>query len=227
MQDGTTKILIFSQWSTLLDILEFLLREAGVTHLRLDGEVKGKARDVILRKFAKQKFSVLLINTFAGGQGVYVYMFSVGVSVAISFAVAFALTSETAFFTCIACLIIIRPESAMRELGIPLRSVVSTLLATFFAYSTTRRSFHTFRWNPFVDKQAIGRVDRPGQEKAITAVRFDSGTTIEQVLRAMQADKLQLADYALAGEDLDAAISQMREETMGNLMSIFASLSER
>ena len=70
-QDGTTKILIFSQWSTLLDVLEFLLREVGVSHLRLDGDVKGKARDAVLRKFAKQNFSVLLINTMAGGVGVY------------------------------------------------------------------------------------------------------------------------------------------------------------
>ena len=80
------------------------------------------------------------------------------------------------------------------------------------------------RWNPFVDLQAIGRVDRPGQKKKILAVRFDSGTSIEKVLRAMQADKKQLAGFAMDGEDMDAGITNIRTEEMGNLMSIFYAL---
>ena len=51
------------------------------------------------------------------------------------------------------------------------------------------------------------------------------GTSIEQVLEAMHADKEQLADYALLGEELDEKITQLRQETMGNLMAIFTSLA--
>ena len=60
---------MFSQWSSMLDIMEYQLREVGVTHLRLDGDVKGKARSAVLRQFEKGDYSVLLINIFAGGVG--------------------------------------------------------------------------------------------------------------------------------------------------------------
>lgn len=37
------------------------------------------------------------------------------------------------------------------------------------------------QWNPFVEKQAIGRVMRLGQKKKVTIVRYIVENTVEQV----------------------------------------------
>jgi superfamily II DNA or RNA helicase len=48
-------------------------------------------------------------------------------------------------------------------------------------------------WNPFVEKQAIARAHRLGQENKVTVLRFITRGTIEEKIIHLQVNKLQLA----------------------------------
>ncbi|KAI0623253.1 DNA repair and recombination protein RAD5C [Pyrenophora tritici-repentis] len=49
------------------------------------------------------------------------------------------------------------------------------------------------QWNPSVENQAIGRVIRLGQERAVTIIRYIMKDTIEEAVQSRQLRKLQLA----------------------------------
>ncbi|KAF2686440.1 hypothetical protein K458DRAFT_470145 [Lentithecium fluviatile CBS 122367] len=49
------------------------------------------------------------------------------------------------------------------------------------------------QWNPSIEKQAIGRVIRLGQEKQVTAIRYIADETVEQHIQTRQEKKLYLA----------------------------------
>ncbi|KAG6405487.1 hypothetical protein SASPL_133077 [Salvia splendens] len=65
-----SRILIFSQWTSMLDILEWTLDVIGVTYRRLDGSTQVKERQTIVDTYNKDT-SILacLLSTRAGGQG--------------------------------------------------------------------------------------------------------------------------------------------------------------
>jgi SNF2 family DNA or RNA helicase len=50
------------------------------------------------------------------------------------------------------------------------------------------------QWNPSVEAQAIGRVVRLGQQRAVTVVRYTMNKTVEKNVQNKQFRKLRLAD---------------------------------
>nr|VDC69113.1 unnamed protein product [Brassica rapa] len=64
------KSIVFSQWTSFLDLLEIPLRRRGIEFLRFDGKLAQKAREKVLKEFneTKQK-TVLLMSLKAGGVG--------------------------------------------------------------------------------------------------------------------------------------------------------------
>jgi SWI/SNF-related matrix-associated actin-dependent regulator of chromatin subfamily A3 len=48
------------------------------------------------------------------------------------------------------------------------------------------------QWNPAVEKQAIGRVVRMGQEKNATIIRYSVRNSVEQQIQTYQRRKMQL-----------------------------------
>ncbi|WZZ73012.1 hypothetical protein YC2023_084382 [Brassica napus] len=64
------KSIVFSQWTSFLDLLEIPLRRRGIGFLRFDGKLAQKAREKVLKEFneTKQK-TVLLMSLKAGGVG--------------------------------------------------------------------------------------------------------------------------------------------------------------
>nr|XP_019701689.1 protein CHROMATIN REMODELING 19 isoform X2 [Elaeis guineensis] len=68
-QDGH-RALIFSQWTTMLDILEWTLEVIGVTYRRLDGSTQVTERQNIVDTFNNDhSIFACLLSTRAGGQG--------------------------------------------------------------------------------------------------------------------------------------------------------------
>lgn len=71
--DKTTKAVIFSQWTSMLDIVGQALRLEkldGVKFGRLDGSMSQKAREEALKKFSSEAdFCILLVSLKAGGVG--------------------------------------------------------------------------------------------------------------------------------------------------------------
>ncbi|KQJ84074.1 protein CHROMATIN REMODELING 19 [Brachypodium distachyon] len=64
------RVLIFSQWTTMLDILEWTLEVIGVTYRRLDGGTPVIERQTIVDTFNNDRSIVAcLLSTRAGGQG--------------------------------------------------------------------------------------------------------------------------------------------------------------
>ena len=62
------KALVFSQWTSLLDLTEPHLREAGIRHVRLDGSTRDRAG--VVRSFQEEEETALmLVSLKAGGTG--------------------------------------------------------------------------------------------------------------------------------------------------------------
>ncbi|KAM1169870.1 hypothetical protein TB2_020031 [Malus domestica] len=64
------RVLIFSQWTSMLDILEWTLDVIGVTYRRLDGSTQVTERQTIVDTFNNDtSIFACLLSTRAGGQG--------------------------------------------------------------------------------------------------------------------------------------------------------------
>ncbi|CAH9117522.1 unnamed protein product [Cuscuta europaea] len=64
------RVLIFSQWTSMLDILEWALDVIGITYRRLDGSTAVVERQSLVDTFNKDtSISAFLLSTRAGGQG--------------------------------------------------------------------------------------------------------------------------------------------------------------
>ena len=68
--EPTTKSVVFSQFTSFLDLLAPALSAAGITWLRFDGSMAQKERAKVLAEFeSKTKFTILLLSLRAGGVG--------------------------------------------------------------------------------------------------------------------------------------------------------------
>ncbi|KAJ7455925.1 P-loop containing nucleoside triphosphate hydrolase protein [Mycena galericulata] len=66
------RVLIFSQWTDMLDLLEDFMALRGIAYLRLDGSVSRARRSMVIRMFQREdsEHKVFLISTKAGGLGI-------------------------------------------------------------------------------------------------------------------------------------------------------------
>ncbi len=67
--DEGRRVLLFSQFTGMLDLIEELLDAAGVRRLRLDGSTPARARADIVRRFQEGEVPLFLISLKAGGTG--------------------------------------------------------------------------------------------------------------------------------------------------------------
>ncbi len=63
------KAVLFSEWTTMLDITEPLLQERDIPYVRLDGSVPQKKRQQLVHTFQKDKNCKLFVTTNAGSTG--------------------------------------------------------------------------------------------------------------------------------------------------------------
>ena len=68
-KDPSSKSVVFSQWTSMLDLLSEPLSNSGFAFLRLDGTVPQAKRDEILTKFKTSDIPLLLVSLRAGGVG--------------------------------------------------------------------------------------------------------------------------------------------------------------
>ncbi|KAJ7110364.1 P-loop containing nucleoside triphosphate hydrolase protein [Mycena crocata] len=66
------RVLIFSQWTDMLDLLEDHMALRGIAYLRLDGSTSRARRGMVIRMFQRDdsQYKVFLISTKAGGLGI-------------------------------------------------------------------------------------------------------------------------------------------------------------
>jgi SNF2 family DNA or RNA helicase len=66
----TTKSVVFSQWTSMLDLVEIALERNGIRFVRLDGRMQRKDREIAVENFKTDKgVSVCLISLKVGGIG--------------------------------------------------------------------------------------------------------------------------------------------------------------
>ena len=64
-------MLVFSQWTRLLDLLELLMLDINMKYLRLDGSTPVKVRQEYIDNYnADTSITVFLLSTKAGGLGI-------------------------------------------------------------------------------------------------------------------------------------------------------------
>lgn len=67
--DDTRKAILFSEWTTMLDLIEPLLKKRKLRFVRLDGSVPQKQRQALVHEFQTDPHCRLFITTNAGSTG--------------------------------------------------------------------------------------------------------------------------------------------------------------
>ncbi len=68
-EDEARKVILFSEWTTMLDLIEKILDRRKLNFVRLDGKVPQKKRKVLVDKFQNDPDCKLFITTNAGSTG--------------------------------------------------------------------------------------------------------------------------------------------------------------
>ncbi len=63
------KVLLFSEWTSMLDLIEPLAKKRGVEFVRLDGDVPQKQRAALVQRFQSESECRLFLTTNAGSTG--------------------------------------------------------------------------------------------------------------------------------------------------------------
>ncbi|KAM9831363.1 chromodomain-helicase-DNA-binding protein 1-like [Neosynchiropus ocellatus] len=69
LQKGGHRVLLFSQLTRMLDILQDYMEYRGYSYERLDGSVRGEERNLAVKNFSSNDIFVFLLSTKAGGVG--------------------------------------------------------------------------------------------------------------------------------------------------------------
>lgn len=71
LRSGGHRVLIFTQMSKMLDVLEVFLNIHGFTYMRLDGSTKPEQRQILMQKFNNDSRTfAFILSTRSGGVGV-------------------------------------------------------------------------------------------------------------------------------------------------------------
>lgn len=135
-------MLVFSQFTSMLDLVAEDLREAGTEFALLSGQTKD--RKAVLEAFQKGNAPVFLLSLKAGGVG-----------------------------------------------------LTLTEADTVILYDPW--------WNPAVERQAMDRAHRIGQDKPVFVYRLVAKGTVEEKILSLQARKQALADALLSNPDTPIA----------------------
>ena len=68
-EEKDRKIVLFSEWTTMLNLIEEILERLGLTFVRLDGSVPQKERQQLVHRFQNESACRLFITTNAGSTG--------------------------------------------------------------------------------------------------------------------------------------------------------------
>ncbi|XP_072294945.1 chromodomain-helicase-DNA-binding protein 1-like [Eucyclogobius newberryi] len=69
LHKGGHRVLVFSQMTRILDILQDYMEYRGYSYERLDGSVRGEERNLAVKNFSTNEIFVFLLSTKAGGVG--------------------------------------------------------------------------------------------------------------------------------------------------------------
>ena len=135
--EAPIKSVVFSGWTSHLDLIELALNKVGIKYCRLDGKMTRLARTQAMETFREDaSVHVILVSIMAGGLGLN-------------------LTAGNNVF-------VMEPQ-----------------------------------FNPAAEAQAVDRVHRLGQTRAVRIIRFIMNGSFEENMLEIQAKKIQLANLSM------------------------------
>lgn len=150
------RVLVFSQFVEMLDLIAKDLNSMGIKYLTLTGQTRDRA--TVLKDFKEGDASVFLMSLKAGGVG-----------------------------------------------------LTLTEADTVILYDPW--------WNPAVERQAMDRAHRIGQDKPVFVHRLVAAGTVEERILALQAKKQALADALLAEGGDNLAAGLLDDSVLADLFS--------
>jgi len=69
-------------------------------------------------------------------------------------------------------------------------------------------------WNPFSERQAIGRAHRMGQQHKVNVIRFVSRNTLEEKIIHLQQSKKELSEHLIEEDNLKNEALEHLEELL-------------
>eukprot|EP00730_Choanoeca_flexa_P006619 TRINITY_DN12186_c1_g3_i3.p1 TRINITY_DN12186_c1_g3~~TRINITY_DN12186_c1_g3_i3.p1 ORF type:complete len:1047 (+),score=201.58 TRINITY_DN12186_c1_g3_i3:34-3174(+) len=156
-ENDADKCIVFSQWTSMLDLVETVLSKAGIAFVRLDGSMSQSQRSEVLERFKTDpNVAVFLMTLRTGG------------------------------------------------VGLNLTSAQHVLLLDPW-------------WSPAVEAQAIDRVHRIGQKRAVSIKRFIIADSVEEKILDLQKRKRALVHNALGRNN-----EERRSEAVADLELLFS-----
>lgn len=153
------KSVVFSGWTSHLDLIQIALDSAGITYTRLDGKMSRPARNAAMDAFRDDpSVQVILVSIMAGGLGLN-------------------LTAGNSVF-------VMEPQ-----------------------------------FNPAAEAQAVDRVHRLGQTRAVRTVRFIMKDSFEEKMLQLQDKKKKLASLSM-DRDPNDRIADRTEAARQRLMDL-------
>ncbi|KAL8713258.1 MAG: hypothetical protein Q9225_006810 [Loekoesia sp. 1 TL-2023] len=153
------KSVVFSGWTTHLDLIQIALKEQRIRYVRLDGKMTRNDRAASLNAFREDpNVTLILISIGAGGLGLN-------------------LTAGSKVY-------VMEPQ-----------------------------------FNPAAEAQAVDRVHRLGQTRAVVITRFIMEDSFEEKMLDLQKKKQRLADLSMSRGKLDKA--ELAKQRLEELRSLF------
>ncbi|KAJ5508666.1 hypothetical protein N7527_010809 [Penicillium freii] len=185
---ANTKSVVFSQFTSFLDLIGPQLSRVGISHLRLDGSMPQKARAAVLAEFTKaESFTdddiVDMEDDTLGGSGP-------------------AKTSAPAPSTLAPTVLLI----SLRAGGVGLNLTTASNVFVMDPW-----------WSFAIEAQAIDRVHRMGQTRDVNVTRFVVKDSIEGRMLRVQERKMNIAGslgLKIGGDDGDADKGKDRLEEL-------------
>jgi DNA repair protein RAD16 len=214
--DPAAKAIVFSQFVSFLDLMEFRMQKAGIKVVKLNGGMTVAARDAVLTSFKVGKTrarpsAVVTLSTrpAAARRSSNLPSSSPFPSRPLPPHIhpSFPTSSPSVATPC--------STAPPPQEDFNTRVILISLKAGGVALNLTVAS-HIYLmdpwWNPAAEYQAIDRAHRLGQNKPIRAVRFVVRNTVEERILRLQ-DKKRLVFEGTVGGDI-GSLSQLSEEDL-------------
>jgi SNF2 family DNA or RNA helicase len=205
------KCLIFSQWTSMMDIIAYHLDRAGFLSCRLDGSMSMARRKDEIEKFKSDKnCTVFLISMHAGGTGTLFFSSSFFSHSVLGVYGAFARWFDVR--PLLTEFVLYLPDCLYYHiLGLNLTEASNVILADVW-------------WNPSVEEQCCDRAHRIGQRKTVRITRLKIAGTVEERIYEMCKRKAELCKGALGAEGSQSLGRQ--KMTLEDALSLFGDVAD-
>jgi ATP-dependent helicase STH1/SNF2 len=189
-------VLIFFQWTTVMDIMEDFLHYRDIKFCRLDGHTKAEVRQELLSTFNNpdSPYKVFLLSTRAGGLGLNLQ------------------SSDTVIMWVQLCR---QDNHSTTRLTLPLHLIASIRITTLMLICKRKTGEFRIAYRPLVSILTIPhrRAHRIGQKKEVRVFRLVTSGTVEEGIIEVAKRKLALDGQIIQAGKFDGHTTAEERES--------------